>query len=321
MDYRHRSLAALACVLATLSCAPKPKGIEASGTIEATEVRVASISSGRILSMAAREGDILAKGDSVARIDHSLLDLQLGQARSGVELARAQLDLLLGGARSEDLAQAQAAMDSSAEALRLAKTDAARMADLLASGSATQRQKDDADARLAAADAQSRQAVQGLKKLESAARPEELRAAKARLEQAEWAASIVQKAIADCDVQAPIAGAVAQRLAEPGELAGPGTGLAVLEDLGSLELTIFVPEALLGELGLGGEAEVGVDAFPGRVFKGKVSRIASRAEFTPKNVQTKDERVKQVFAVTVDLGDGEGALRPGMPADARLGAR
>jgi len=271
--------------------------------------------------MGAEEGATLAKGDDIARIDHASLDLQLGQARAGVELARSQLDLLLGGARSEDLAQAQAALDSSAEALRLARSDAARMADLLASGSGTQRQKDDADARLAAADAQSRQAVQALKKLESAARPEELRAAKARLDQAEWAARIVEKTIADCDVVAPISGVVARRLAEPGELAGPGTGLAVMEDLGSLELTIYVPEAQLGELALGREATVGVDAYPGRAFRGKVSRIASRAEFTPKNVQTKDERVKQVFAVTVDLGDGEGALRPGMPADARLEAR
>ena len=74
-------------------------------------------------------------------------------------------------------------------------------------------------------------------------------------------------------------------------------------------------------LAIGKEATIGVDSYPGRAFRGRVSRIASRAEFTPKNVQTKDERVKQVFAVTVDLGDGEGALRPGMPADARLGAR
>ena len=312
---------ALVFAIAASSCAAKVRGIEASGTIEATEVRVASSSSGRILSMGAEEGSTLAKGDIVARIDHAGLDLQLGQARAGMELARAQLDLLLGGARSEDLAQAQAALDSSAESLRIARSDAARMADLLASGSVTQRQKDDADARLAVTNAQNKQSIQALKKLESAARPEELRAAKARLDQAEWAARIVEKAIADCAVTAPISGVVAQRLAETGELAGPGTGLVVMEDPSVLNLTIYVPEASLGELGIGQEATIGVDAYPGRSFKGKVSRIASRAEFTPKNVQTKDERVKQVFAVTVDLGDGEGALRPGMPADARLGPR
>jgi len=316
-------MAALLALIAIsgLSCAAKARGLDASGTIEATEVRVASSSSGRILSMTAEEGTELAMGDTIAKIDHSLLDLQLGQSRAGIELARAQLDLLLGGSRSEDLAQAQAAIDSSAEALRLARSDLSRMNDLLASGSATQRQKDDADVRLAAADAQNRQAVQALKKLESAARPEELRAAKARLDQAVWASRIVEKAIADCDVSSPVSGIVAQKLAEAGELAGPGTGLAVVEDLSALELTIFVPETSLGQLSLGSEAIIGVDAYPGRAFKGRVSRIASQAEFTPKNVQTKDERVKQVFAVTLALGNGEGALRPGMPADARLASR
>jgi HlyD family secretion protein len=313
--------AAAALALAGISCAPKIGGLEASGTIEATEVRVAASTSGRIVAMGAVEGTELAKGGIVATIDHSTLDLQLGQSRAGVELARAQLDLLLGGARSEDLAQAQAAVDASGEALRLARTDSARLAELLRSGSATQRQKDDADARLASADAQSRQAVQALKRLESAARPEVLRAAKARLDQALWAARIVEKAIADCEVLAPISGTVSQRLAEPGELAAPGTGLVIMEDLGALELTVFVPETALGEMALGREATIGVDAYPGRAFKGKISRVSSRAEFTPKNVQTKEERVKQVFAVTLDLGDGEGALRPGMPADARLGSR
>jgi HlyD family secretion protein len=314
------ALFAAAATFAALSCAARHPGISASGTIEATEVRIASQSSGRILSMPVREGDLLSKGGVVAEIDHSGLDLQLGQASAGVELASAQLDLLLGGARSEDLEQAQAALDSSAEALKLAKVDASRMAELLASGSATQSQKDAADAKLASADAQQRQADQILKKLESSARPEELREAKARLEQAQWAARIVEKAIADCEVAAPISGVVSHRLAEPGELAGPGTGLAVMEDLGDLELTVYVPEAELGMLAVGQAASISVDSFPGRAFAGKVTRIASEAEFTPKNVQTKDERVKQVFAVTIGLGDGEGSLRPGMPADAVLTA-
>lgn len=320
MTERLLLAAAASAAFFAISCAAKQPGIRVSGTIEATEVRIASQSTGRILSMPALEGDLLTKGGVVAEIDHAGLDLQLGQANAGVELASAQLDLLLGGARSEDLEQAQAALDSSVEALKLAKVDASRMADLLASGSATQSQKDAADAKLASADAQQRQADQILKKLESSARPEELRQAKARLEQARWSAKIVEKAIADCEIAAPISGVLSRRLAEPGELAGPGTGLAVMEDLGDLELTVYVPEAELGKVAVGQEASISVDSFPGRAFKGKVTRISSEAEFTPKNVQTKDERVKQVFAVTIGLGDGEGSLRPGMPADAVLTA-
>jgi HlyD family secretion protein len=309
---------ALALALAAASCARSPRGIEASGTIEAVDIRVASKVAGQILSMPAKEGASLRAGDPVALIDHSSLDLQLGQAEAGIEVARAQLDLLLSGARAEDLAQAEAAVDSAREAARIARTDASRTAELLAGGSATQKQKDDDDARAAQADAQERFAAQALKKLEAAARPEELRAAKARLEQAQWAARLVGKQIEDCSVAAPIAGVVTRRLAEPGELAAAGSGLVVMTDLGSLALTIYVPETDLASMSIGEAASIRVDSAPGKVFAGTVSRIASRAEFTPKNVQTKDERVKQVFAVTIDLGAGEGVLRPGMPADASL---
>jgi HlyD family secretion protein len=313
------ALAALACAFSLSSCARSAGSVEASGTIEATEIRVASKVAGQILSMPAKEGAALRAGDPVAFIDHSALDLQLGQADAGIEAARAQLDLLLVGARSEDLAQAEAAVDSARESARIARADSARTAELFSGGSATQKQKDDADARAAQADAQERSAAQALKKLESAARPEELRAAKARLEQAEWAAKAVEKQIEDCAVKAPIAGVVSRRLSEPGELAAAGSGLVQMTDLGSLTLTIYVAETDLASVSLGQSAAIRVDSAPGKSFAGTVSRIASRAEFTPKNVQTKDERVKQVFAVTIDLGAGEGTLKPGMPADASLG--
>ncbi len=308
-----------AAAIAAASCARTPAGIEASGTIEATEIRVASKVTGQILSMGAREGDALRPGEAIALIDHEALDLQLGQAEAGVELAKAQLDLLLAGARGEDLAQAEAALDSAREAARIARADAARSAELFASGSATAKQRDDADARAAQAEAQERSAEQALKKLVSAARPEELRAARARLEQAEWTARAARKQIDDCEVKAPIAGLVSKRLSEPGELATAGSGLVTMIDPASLTLTIYVPETSLASIAIGQSASIAVDSAPGRAFPGKVSRISPKAEFTPKNVQTKDERVKQVFAVTIDLGDGEGVLKPGMPADAELG--
>jgi HlyD family secretion protein len=313
------SVASFSLALSLTCCARSTGGIEASGTIEATDVRVASKVAGQILSMAAKEGDVLREGDAVASIDHATLDLQLGQAEAGIEVARAQMDQLLVGARAEDLAQAEAAVDSARETARIARSDASRTAELFSGGSATQKQKDEADARAAQADAQERSAVQALKKLEAAARPEELRAARARLDQAEWAARLIRKQIEDCAVKSPASGIVSRRLAEPGELAAAGSGLVQLTDLGSLTLTIYVPEIDLASVSIGQAASIRVDSAPGRIFSGSVSRIASRAEFTPKNVQTKDERVKQVFAVTIDLGAGEGVLKPGMPADASLG--
>jgi len=300
------------------ACSRGPQVFEASGTIEATEVRVSSQVAGTILSVDAVEGSQVNKGDQLARIDPDAYRFQAGEAHAAADAARAQLDLLVGGARAEDIMQAKANLDQANETLRLAAADAARMRDLAASGSATTKQRDDAESHLATAKAQQESASQALLKLESFARPEELRAARARLDQAEWAARLADKSLDSCQVTAPISGTVLEKLAESGELALVGSGIATLADLHSLSLTIYLPETEIGKVTLGQSAKISVDSFPGRTFTGTVSFISPKAEYTPKNVQTKDERVKQVFAIKLDLGAGEGLLKPGMPADARI---
>jgi HlyD family secretion protein len=300
------------------ACVRPGSQYEASGTIEATEVRVSSQVAGIVTEEDAIEGSSVRRGAILARIDPQAYRFRLGEAKAAAEAARAQLDLLVGGARAEDIMQAKASLDQADENLHLAETDAARMRDLAASGSATTQQRDDAVAHLAIAKAQRESADQGLRRLESFTRPEELQAAQARLEQAQWAVRLAEKSLAECDISAPIDGSVLERLAEAGELAMVGSGIATLADLGSLNLTIYIPETEIGHISLGQAAKISVDSFPGRTFPGKVYFISPRAEFTPKNVQTKDERVKQVFAVKLDLGDGSGLLKPGMPADARI---
>ena len=320
---RNMRLAAAAALIAATplffgSCSRGAGEFEASGTIEATEVRVSSQAAGTLTEVDATEGNAVKRGDVLARVDPEAYKFQVGEANAAADAARAQLDLLVGGARAEDIMQAKANLDQANENLRLADADATRMRDLAASGSATTKQRDDALSRLATMKAQQESAAQTLRKLESYARPEELRAARARLEEAEWAARLAEKSLANCTVTAPIAGTVLERLAESGELALVGSGIATLADLGSLSLTIYLPETEIGRVSLGQAAKVSVDSFPGRAFAGTVSFISPTAEFTPKNVQTKDERVKQVFAVKIDLGSGEGLLKPGMPADARI---
>lgn len=314
------AVAALAAVttLGLTSCSHGARAFEASGTIEATEVRVSSQVAGTLLEVDATEGTSVKRGDVLARVDPTAYKFQVGEANAAAEAARAQLDLLVGGARAEDIMQAKANLDQANENLRLAEADATRMRDLAASGSATSKQRDDALSKLATMKAQQESADQALRKLESFARPEELRAARARLEQAEWAAKLAEHSLDNCTIGAPIAGTVLERLAETGELALVGSGVATLADLGSLSLTIYLPETEIGRISLGQKAKVTVDSFPGKTFGGVVSFISPKAEYTPKNVQTKDERVKQVFAVKIDLGAGEGQLKPGMPADASI---
>ena len=125
--------------------------------------------------------------------------------------------------------------------------------------------------------------------------------------------------VADFAIRSPIAGKVLTRTVERGERVGEGTPLFTLVDPNRLYVKVYVPEPSIGKLALGQEARVYVDAYPGRAFSARVTRVSQEAEFTPKNVETREERVKLVFAVEVALVENPGGvLKPGMPADATI---
>lgn len=305
-------------VLAGLACSNRRDRsvITASGTIEAVEVNVASKVAGQILALAVEEGARVRPGDVLATVDHATADIQLRQAEAGIRLAEAQLALLVKGARSEDLRQAEAALTQADSALKVAGDDAARMRELFKTGSVTSKQRDDAEARLTVATAQRSAATEALGKLRRLARPEEIQAAEARLDQARAAADLLAKTIADCIVTAPAGGIVTHKAVEAGELVMPGSTVVTLADLASVYVMIFVTELEIGRIKLGDGVDVRIDAFPERAFPGKITYISPEAEFTPKNVQTKEDRVKLVFGVKVEIGNTEGLLKPGLPADA-----
>ena len=290
--------------------------ITASGTIEAVEVNVASKVSGQLLELAVEEGTRVKPGDRLASVDHATLDIQLRQAEAGVELAEAQLALLVKGARAEDIRQAEAALKQAEASLKVAEDDAQRMRELAKTGSVTPKTRDDAEARLTVAAAQRNAAAEALGKVRKLARPEEVRAAEARLAQAQAGADLLRKTITDCAITAPAGGIVTHKAAEAGELITPGATIVTLVDLDSVYVMIYITEKELGRVKLGDAAAVKIDAFPDKAFSGKITYISPEAEFTPKNVQTKEDRVKLVFGVKVEIDNREGLLKPGLPADA-----
>jgi len=290
--------------------------ISASGTIEAIEVSVASKTSGQVVNMAVDEGTRVNGGDLLAVIDSASLEIQLRQAEAGVKLAAAQLQLLLKGARIEDIRQAEEALRQAEASLKLAELERARIGDLFAKQSATAQQRDNAETRLAIARAQYEAANQALQKWRQLARPEELKQAQARLEQAEASRDLLKKTIADSTITSPTSGIITHRATEQGEFVVPGTTLLTIADLAQVRLEIFVPESDLGKVRLGQSADVSIDSYPDRVFKGEVIFISPEAEFTPKNIQTKEERIKLVYRVKIRVPNPENILKPGMPADA-----
>ena len=306
--------------LAVAACAPRAAKnvISATGTIEAIEVDVASKVSGQILNLAVDEGAKVRSGDLLATVDHATADIQLRQAQAGVDLAQAQLVLLRNGARKEDIQQAESALTQAEANLRVAQDDAKRMRELAKTGSVTPKSRDDAEARLTVAEAQKSAAVDSLNKLRRLARPEEIQAAEARLAQAAAAADLLRKTIADCTITAPAGGVVTRKAVEPGEIVSPGSTVVTLSELDNVYVMIYVTEKELGRVRLGDAADVSIDAFPGRAFPGRVTYISPEAEFTPKNIQTKEDRVKLVFGVKVEIENREGLLKPGLPADATV---
>ncbi len=312
------ALPPLSLLLMLISCSPAEQQLVATGTIEAVEVRVSAKVGGQVLELSAEEGSSVIEGQVLARIDHSSLDLQLAQAGAGVRVAEAQIELLLKGAREEDIRQAENAITQSEENQRIARDDAQRMRDLFASGSISEKQRDEAEARLVVAQAQNSSASQALRKLQNLARPEEVEAARAALEQAGVSVKLLEKSITDAAVRAPRDGIITHRLVETGELVTPGARLFILSDLSRVELTVYVSETVLGRISLGQPATIGIDDRSQSSFVGRITFISPEAEFTPKNVQTREERVKLVFRVRISIPNPELILKPGMPADAIL---
>ncbi len=295
--------------------------IEASGTIEATEIDVSSKAQGELLLLTVDDGALVTLGDTLAVIDHETLDIQLSQADAGVELAEAQLQLLLNGARIEDIRSAEEGVRQARASLDVAQADAERMENLYEEQSVTRKQRDDAVARFEVAQAAYNTAIQALKRIENIARPEELHSARARVKQAEAARDALRKAIEDCHILSPVSGTVTQTPFEAGELVGPGSVVVTVSKLDTLDLTIYVSEIELGHVFLGEKAEVSVDSYPDRTFTGTVTYISPEAEFTPKNIQTKEDRVKLVYAVKIRIPNPEQRLKAGMPADAVLNGK
>ncbi len=147
---------------------------------------------------------------------------------------------------------------------------------------------------------------------------EELQMARAQVRQAEASLAALQVQRDKLALRSPLAGLVTKRAINEGEAVTPGARLLSVADLDRITVTIYVPEPLIGQVEVGQKALVRVDSFPGRTFEGQVAFIASRAEFTPKNVQTAEERVNLVFQVKVRVPNPDHALKPGMPADVTI---
>jgi HlyD family secretion protein len=295
---------------------PVDDRIRLNGRIEAPLVDIAPRIQGRVLEVLVREGDRVKAGDLLVRLDLAETALAPERDAQSVVAAEARVRDLASGSRSAEIAAVEAERADRVAALTLAREELARQQQLRAKRVGTQRDLDRAVSDVARAEAAVEAAAQRLALVKQGFRQWQTRAAEAELGRAQRVKAQSDIVVREAELRAPSDAVVLHRLVEPGALLNPGQSAVTLGLESRLYVRTFIPEPRLGQVRQGQAVQVQVDAFPGQTFPAHVTEISPTAEFTPKAVETRAERVNLVFAAKVDLDAGwKAPLVPGQPAE------
>jgi len=281
----------LLLILLAVACEKNEYQIFGTGTFEATEILISAQTPGQLQSVDFEEGQSVTAGQVLARIDVEKISFQ--QQQVDAMLTEAQLSLALA---IEQEKQARIQYEN-------LKTRLDRFTNLLKENSIPQQQYDDLKSQFEIAERNLKSAR--LKSQTVATKQAQLDAQK----------SLLDRQLKDGTITAPTDGTILQQLKETGEVVGLGTPVAQLANLTEMEITTYVAGTDLGKIKVGETLSIQVDAFPEKVFEGRISWISPKAEFTPKNVQTKEARTHLVYAVKLKVANPNGELKIGMPAD------
>ena len=277
-----------------MSCAREHEAPGGSGFIEATETMISAEVAGQVKVLKFEEGSTVGRGDVLAEIDTVSAALRLGQARAGKTAAEKSIRI------------ASINVEQAAHNADLAGKEHRRVKELVASGSVDQQRVDQVENAYRQAELASEQAEAALD------------AAQADLARAEAEVRLLEKQAADCFPRSPVAGVVTQKYVEAGEWIGIGKPLVKVAALDTVWVKIYVPAADLTAIKIGGRASVDPEDGRSQPLEGTVTWVASEAEFTPKNVQTKEARADLVYAVKVTVPNPGGALKIGMPVSVKI---
>jgi HlyD family secretion protein len=272
-----------------------------SGTIEGDEVHVASRYGGRVQSITAQEGEALKPGQAFVALEANELLARRGYFESVLAELKA-------GPRREELAAAKQEWEAAAAELEYARAENKRAQELFAKGTVTASERDRAVTRAASLEKTVAAAQSRSELLIAGTRPEKITQAAAQLAE-------IETQLREMQIAAPTNSVLEVLKVKVGDVLAPNREVATLLLPQHLWVRVYIAESALGEIKLGEKVRVKVDSFPSQDFPGEVEQIARTAEFTPRNVQTTDERIKQVFGIKVRLPNAEEKLRAGMSAD------
>lgn len=290
--------------------------LKLSGNIEAHESLVSFKVMGRIIDLPVDEGMAMKTGDLLAQLDSADYRQQVAVDEAAERVRDRQLALGLAGSRWQDIdAAKQTVIDAKAD-LDQKKKDYTRYQALYEKDEISGQTRDQAATNVTRAQATYDRAQEILNELVEGTRKEELAVDRSNVRQARQNLDLSQIRLSYTVLRAPFDGVVLVREAELGEVVSPGTPIVTLADLDHIWLRVYLPETDLGKVRWGQAVDVRTDTYPGKIYRGHVSVIASDAEFTPKSVQTEKERVTLVYRIKVDVENPNHELKPGMPADA-----
>lgn len=356
--------------------------IEASGTVENNLIALSSEVTGTVLETIVNEGDLIKKGDIIARIENTSLQNQYNQALINQQLteknitmiegsiinlniqntdaveqahkaylsAEAEYNKVMDGADQDEIKQAEEAVNQAKTNFDYAKTNLERNKGLYEEEVISQSKYDEALKTYNVSEAQYKAALSQLNLIksyptESSARAAEskmlqvkagyelaisngntqlgqlesqLEIAKVQLIQANDLVGQTKRELEKLNIKSPVDGVVNSLLINEGELVATGKLTAEIFNPDNIEINAYISEANIGLIRVGQDTDISIDSHEDETFNGKIVRINNRAEFTPKNIQTKEERVNTVFKVTIKASESGGALKPGMPVDVKI---
>ena len=296
--------------------------IRLNGRIEAPAVDLAPKVSGRVVDVLVREGDRVKAGALLVRLDLGETAIAVQREQAGVRSATARAQDLEAGSRESEISAAQAEVADRRAAVALAEKEAERQRFLLDRKVGTERDYDRARTELTRARAALAAAQERAELVRDGSRQKQTEAAEAEADRARAQLAQSVSVARESEIRAPADGVILHRLAELGQLVGPGQPALTMAFADRLYVRTFIPEMSLGRVRQGMPARVSVDAFPDREFPARISEIAPQAEFTPKAVETKAERVNLVYAAKAELDRGWAEpLVPGQPAEVTVAVK
>lgn len=290
--------------------------VRLNGRVEAPTVDLGPKVAGRVVEVRVREGDRVKAGDLLLTLDLGETAVAVEREAAGVRSAEARAEDLQAGSRDAEIAVAQAEVADRKAAVDLARKEFERQRFLLERKVGTPRDLDRARTELSRTQAALKVSAERLELSREGFRRKQTESAVAETQRAQATLKQTQIVAREAEVRAPADGVIVHRLAEPGQLVAMGQPAITMAFANRLFVRTFVPETKLGKVKMGMAATVTVDAYPGREFAARITEISPNAEFTPKAVETKEERVNLVYAAKADLlGGWNEPLVPGQPAD------